>query len=101
MLAMIDDGEVDWKALAIIKDDPLASSCDDVDDVPDYAKSGVREFFRWYKTPDGSPLNWFGYDEKYLNATEAKKVIQETHEAWKKLRNCTSDAGKLWIGQKC
>ena len=30
--------------------------------------SGIREWFRWYKTPDGKPINGFGHDEKLLNA---------------------------------
>jgi len=99
VLAMIDDGELDWKVVAIAKDDPLAAEYNDIGDVPESVKSGIREWFRWYKTPDDKPLNGFGYDEKYLDAAEAKKVIQETHEAWQKLRNGDTDAGKLWIGQ--
>jgi inorganic pyrophosphatase len=98
-LAMIDDGELDWKVLAIAKDDPLAAEYNDIDDVPESVKSGIREWFRWYKTPDDKPLNGFGYDEKYLDAAEAKKVIQETHEAWQKLRSGDAEAGKLWTGQ--
>jgi len=33
-----------------------------------------------------------------LNAAEAKKVIEETHASWKKLRDGKSEAGKLWTG---
>jgi len=99
VLAMIDDGELDWKVLAIAADDPLSAEYNDVDDVPETVKSGIREWFRWYKTPDDKPLNGFGYDEKFLSASEADKAIQETHEAWKKLRSGDIDAGKLWIGQ--
>jgi inorganic pyrophosphatase len=98
VLAMIDDGELDWKVLAISVDDPLASQYNDIDDVPAAIKDGVREWFRWYKTPDGKPLNEFGFEEKFLNAAEAKKVIAETNESWKKLRAGTSKAGKLWTG---
>jgi hypothetical protein len=32
-----------------------------------------------------------------LNAAEAKKVIEETHEAWKKLKAGKTEAGKLWM----
>jgi hypothetical protein len=52
-----------------------------------------------YKTPDDKPLNGFGFDEKFLDAAEAKKVIEETHVSWKNLREGKTDAGKLWIGQ--
>ena len=100
ILAMVDDGEVDWKIVAIVKDDPLALQYNDIGDVPYYVKSGIREWFRWYKTPDDKPLNWFGFEEKYLDAAEAKKVIQGTHEAWKRLISGDADAGKLWLVQK-
>ena len=53
----------------------------------------------WYKTPDDKPINSFGFDEKYLDVAETKKVIEETHDAWKKLRSGDTDAGKLWTGK--
>ena len=31
---------------------------------------GIREWFRWYKTPDGKPINGFGHDEKCLDASK-------------------------------
>ena len=98
VLAMIDDGELDWKVVAIATDDPLANEYNDIDDVPESIKAGIREWFRWYKTPDDKPLNGFGFDEKFLDAAMAKEVIAETNEAWKKLRAGETEAGKLWIG---
>jgi len=98
VIAMIDDGELDWKVVAISTDDPLAAEYNDIDDVPAAVKDGIREWFRWYKTPDDKPLNGFGFDEKFLDVAETKKVIEETHEFWKKLRAGTADAGKLWSG---
>lgn len=98
VLAMIDDGELDWKVLAVSVDDPLAEEYNDIDDVPKAVQDGVREWFRWYKTPDDKPLNGFGFDEAFLNKAESEKVIEETHEAWKSLRSGTADAGKLWTG---
>eukprot|EP00593_Proboscia_inermis_P008286 CAMPEP_0171298244 /NCGR_PEP_ID=MMETSP0816-20121228/7015_1 /TAXON_ID=420281 /ORGANISM="Proboscia inermis, Strain CCAP1064/1" /LENGTH=259 /DNA_ID=CAMNT_0011773143 /DNA_START=53 /DNA_END=829 /DNA_ORIENTATION=+ len=82
VIAMIDDGELDWKVLAIQTDDPLAAEYNDIDDVPAAVKDGIREWFRWYKTPDDKPLNGFGFDEKFLDVAETKKVIEETHEFW-------------------
>jgi len=98
VLAMIDDGELDWKVLAVQVDDPLAKEYNDIDDVPDSIKAGIREWFRWYKTPDDKPINEFGFDEKFLDKAETKKVIEETHEAWKKLKSGETEAGKLWLG---
>eukprot|EP00581_Thalassiosira_minuscula_P012828 CAMPEP_0183716218 /NCGR_PEP_ID=MMETSP0737-20130205/10198_1 /TAXON_ID=385413 /ORGANISM="Thalassiosira miniscula, Strain CCMP1093" /LENGTH=275 /DNA_ID=CAMNT_0025945451 /DNA_START=55 /DNA_END=882 /DNA_ORIENTATION=+ len=99
VLAMIDDGELDWKVIAIATDDELAKEYNDIDDVPDAVKDGIREWFRWYKTPDDKPLNGFGFDEKWLDAKAASEVIEETHEAWKKLRSGDTEAGKLWTGK--
>ena len=95
VLAMIDDGELDWKVVAVAVDDPLAKEYNDIDDVPEEVKAGIREWFRWYKTPDDKPLNSFGFDEKYLDVAETKKVIEETNEAWKKLKADGSE--KLWL----
>lgn len=95
ILAMIDDGELDWKVVAVAKDDPLAEEYNDIDDVPDAVKDGIREWFRWYKTPDDKPLNSFGFDEKYLNVAATKDAINETNEHWKKLKADGSE--KLWV----
>merc|ERR1719231_1499818 len=100
VLAMIDEGELDWKVVAISASDPMAAELNDIDDVE--AKmpgtlSGIREWFRWYKTPDDKPLNSFGFDEKFLDKEEAMKVIAETHESWKGLKDGSIDKGKLWI----
>lgn len=95
-LAMIDDGELDWKVIAISTDDPDAGKYNDIGDVPDSVISGIREWFRWYKTPDGKPLNAFGFDEKALDKATTLKIIDETHGAWKKLMAGDCDAGKLW-----
>jgi inorganic pyrophosphatase len=99
VLAMIDDGELDWKVLAIATDDPLAEKYNDIGDVPESVQAGIREWFRWYKTPDDKPINEFGFDEKYLDKAEAIKVIEETNDAWKKLKAGETEAGKLWIGE--
>lgn len=99
-LAMIDDGELDWKLIAVRASDPLAEKLNDIEDVENHCPgviSGIREWFRWYKTPDGKPLNAFGYDEAALSKTHALEVIAETHEAWKNLKAGKTDKGKLWV----
>jgi len=100
VIAMIDDGELDWKVICIAADDDLAKEYNDIDDVPAAVKDGIREWFRWYKTPDDKPLNGFGFDEKWLDAKAAGEVIEETHVAWKKLRSGDIEAGKLWTGKE-
>jgi inorganic pyrophosphatase len=98
-LSMIDDGELDWKLICIRGDDPMATSLNDVRDVERLLPgtiSGIREWFRWYKTPDGKPINAFGHGEAALSLEETMKVIEETHSQWKALRDGIADQGQLW-----
>jgi len=97
---LIDSGEVDWKVIAIRKGDALAAELNDIGDVEAKCPgvvTGIREWFRWYKTPDGKPLNAFGYDERALDKAKAIEVIAETHDVWKKLKGGAIDKKKLWI----
>jgi len=99
-LSMIDDGELDWKVIAVNAADEHADKMNDVDDIEKFypgTVSGVREWFRWYKTPDGKPINGFGHGERALNAAETKEVIKETNGFYKKLMAGETDAGKLWL----
>lgn len=59
--------------------------------------SGIREWFRWYKTPDEKPLNAFGFEEKALSKDAAKEIIEETHHHWKDLLSGKAEKGKLWV----
>merc|ERR1711966_601177 len=64
-LSMIDDGELDWKVIALNAADEHAAAINDVDD-----------------------------SEKALNAAETKEVIAETNGFYKKLLAGDTDAGK-------
>merc|ERR1712187_29461 len=100
-LAMIDSGELDWKVIVIRAADPMAAELRDITDVEEKMPgviSGIREWFRWYKTPDGKPLNTFGYEEKALDRAFAMAVVEDTHKAWQTLTRGTSAAGDLWVG---
>jgi len=98
VLSMIDDGELDWKVIAINAKDEFADKINDVGDIEKYypgTVSGIREWFRWYKTPDDKPINGFGHGEEALNAAKAVEVIKETNEFYLKLKAGETDAGKL------
>jgi len=89
-LAMIDDGELDWKIICIAASDPMAAKINDVEDVEREMPGELRkilEWFRDYKTPDGKPENRFGYNNKIQNAAFAAEVIEETHGYWKALKS--------------
>ena len=99
IFSMIDDGELDWKLIAIRADDPAANILNDIADVETHfpgTVSGIREWFRWYKTPDGKPVNAFGHNEEALGKETALEVIQETHEYWKDLVEGRTKVEKIW-----
>lgn len=97
-LAMIDEGELDWKIVAISLDDPKASLVNDVDDVEEHfpgTLTAIRDWFRDYKIPDGKPANRFGLGNKPTSKEYALKVIEETNESWEKLVKRKIPAGEL------
>lgn len=88
IMAMLDEGETDWKVITIDVNDPLASKLNDIEDVETHLPGLLRatnEWFRIYKIPDGKPENTFAFAGEAKNKKYAVKVIEETHEAWKRL----------------
>ena len=99
-LSMLDDGELDWKVIVIAQGDVHFDDINDIDDIDKCypgTVSGIREWFRWYKTPDGKPVNAFGHGERALSAAEAKAVIAETHDHYRALLAGEAEAGDLWL----
>ncbi|KAL4179993.1 hypothetical protein AMTRI_Chr13g89940 [Amborella trichopoda] len=97
-LAMIDEGELDWKIVAISLDDPKASLVNDVEDVEKHfpgTLTAIRDWFRDYKIPDGKAANKFGLGNKAANKEYALKVITETNESWSKLVKRSLPSGGL------
>uniref|UniRef100_A0A673CQA6 inorganic diphosphatase n=1 Tax=Sphaeramia orbicularis TaxID=375764 RepID=A0A673CQA6_9TELE len=91
ILAMIDEGETDWKVIAINVDDPEAKDLNSISDVerlkPGYLESTV-DWFRRYKVPDGKPENQFAFNG-------------DTHTFWKALISQKSSAGELNCKNTC
>jgi len=88
--AMIDDGELDWKVIAIDVNDPKADSVNDVADVEKEFPGELEKILVWfrdYKMPDGKPENRFGYDNKCLGKDFAMEVIKETAEFYDALKS--------------
>ena len=100
VLALIDEGETDWKLLAVNSSDPLYARLRSVDDVERELPGvvgAVKEWFKFYKTTDGKAVNVLGFDERVLGVAEAEEVIQETHEAWKALVEGKKEKAGLWL----
>merc|ERR1739838_822353 len=94
----IDEGETDWKLIAIDVNDPLAPRLSDISDVeehmPGFLKATV-EWFKIYKMPDGKPENQFAFNGAPKDREFAHQVILETHEYWKALIEGRADTAGL------
>ncbi|KAH9937369.1 inorganic pyrophosphatase [Fomitopsis serialis] len=88
IMALLDEGETDWKVLVVDVNDPLASKLNDIEDVERHLPGLVRatnEWFRIYKIPDGKPENQFAFSGEAKNKKYATEIIHECHEAWRRL----------------
>ena len=82
VFAMIDDGELDWKVIAISASDARAAQVHcvaDVEKVFPGELERIRVWFRDYKTPDGKPQNAFGFKDVCQDVAFAREIVQETH----------------------
>lgn len=89
VLALIDNGETDWKLIVIDINDPLASALTCTEDLERELPGcthAIREYFRIYKVCTGHEPNGFGVNGAVLEAEYAHDVIEETHQFWTELR---------------
>lgn len=102
IVALIDEGETDWKVISIDVNDPLAAEVNDIADVdkkfPGLLKATI-EWFKIYKIPDGKPENQFAFDGEAKNAEFATNIVNETHTFWKHLVNKVVESDKIswWV----
>lgn len=93
-VALIDEGETDWKVIAIDVKDPLADKLNSLSDVEEHFPgllAATRHWFRDYKRPDGKPSNEFAFGGKAKEADFTLEIIDACHKAWKEgLLNGTS-----------
>lgn len=86
--AMIDEGELDWKIVAISAEDPRSKLVNDVEDMEKHfpgTLDAIREWFRTYKTFEGKPLNKFALNERAMNREYTLGVVAQTHSFWKSM----------------
>ncbi|XP_074546393.1 inorganic pyrophosphatase 2, mitochondrial [Halichoeres trimaculatus] len=98
ILAMIDEGETDWKVIAINAEDPDAKNLNNIEDVrknrPGHLEATV-DWFRKYKVPDGKPENQFGFDGHFKDKDFAVQIIKSTHEHWRALVQSQTNSGGI------
>ncbi|XP_011502322.1 PREDICTED: inorganic pyrophosphatase [Ceratosolen solmsi marchali] len=97
-VALIDEGETDWKIIVIDVNDPLANQINDVTDIdkhyPGLLKATV-EWFKIYKIPDGKPENQFAFNGEAKPRDFALHVIEEVHKHWQNLIKKETSAGNI------
>ncbi|XP_033871800.1 inorganic pyrophosphatase-like isoform X1 [Acipenser ruthenus] len=98
ILAMIDEGETDWKIIAIDVQDKDAPNINSLDDVrklkPGYLESTVN-WLKRYKVPYGKPENQFAFNGEFKDKDYAVEVIKSTHQYWKALTHKQTDGGAI------
>ncbi|XP_067106121.1 inorganic pyrophosphatase 2, mitochondrial [Osmerus mordax] len=98
VLAMIDEGETDWKLIAINAEDSDAPKLNSIEDVrrsrPGHLEATV-DWFRKYKVPDGKPENQFAFNGQFKDKDFAVEIIKSTHEHWRALVRKQSDVGDI------
>lgn len=88
VMALLDEGETDWKVLAINTSDPMAAQLNDIDDVKKHCPGlieATRDWFRNYKIPEGKPANEFAFGGECKDRAFALRVIEATGASWKQL----------------
>ncbi|KLT40372.1 pyrophosphatase-domain-containing protein [Cutaneotrichosporon oleaginosum] len=98
IMALLDEGETDWKVIVVDVNDPLASRLNDIEDVERHLPGFIRatnEWFRIYKIPDGKAENVFAFSGEAKPKKYATEIVFECHEAWKKLIKGESPAGDI------
>lgn len=97
-VALIDEGETDWKIIVIDVSDPNADKMNDIADVEKYFPGLLKatiEWFKIYKIPDGKPENEFAFNGEAKNAAFATNIVTEVHKFWRGLITKEIDGGSI------
>merc|ERR1712046_392734 len=88
VLALIDDGETDWKLILLKTDDILADSVNTLEDLEKFQPGtvgAIHDYLRDYKICTGGQANKYGFNGEVQDADYAIQTIEETHHLWEKL----------------
>ncbi|VBB17861.1 inorganic pyrophosphatase, partial [Yasminevirus sp. GU-2018] len=83
-IAMIDQGETDWKVVGINVKDPKSQLLNDIDDVSRDDIADLIDFLRNYKVSEGKGQNTFHYRLLWDRASTLA-IIADQHDNWTKL----------------
>lgn len=97
-VALIDEGETDWKIIVIDVNDPLAAQLNDVNDIEKHCPGLMKatiEWFKIYKIPDSKPENQFAFNGEPKVRDFALRIIDEVHQHWQNLVKRETPAGGI------
>jgi inorganic pyrophosphatase len=78
VLGLIDQGETDWKIIAINAENPNVES-----DHLMRKTELIKRWFKTYKIPEGKHENVLINDGEMLSLQDTKDIIQQAHSHWK------------------
>ena len=84
-LCLIDQGELDWKILAIDEAFARERGIRDIEQFNQRNPGAVKELMEWFrtiKTYDGKPENRYGHDDKVLSVEKTIEIIHENHQSY-------------------
>uniref|UniRef100_A0A2K6T561 inorganic diphosphatase n=1 Tax=Saimiri boliviensis boliviensis TaxID=39432 RepID=A0A2K6T561_SAIBB len=103
ILAMIDEGEIDWKVTGINVDDPDTTNYNDINEVkrlkPFFLETAV-DWFRRYKVPDGRAENEFAFNAEFKDKgfkTSGKGISCMNTTVSESLFKCDPDATRAIV----
>ncbi|OMJ09521.1 Inorganic pyrophosphatase [Smittium culicis] len=94
VMGLIDDGETDWKVLAIDVNDPISerlNSTSDLDTVMPGLINATRDWLTNYKIPDGKAQNKWAFEATLKDSKFTMDIIKEAHKHWLKLTNAQNN----------
>ncbi|KAK5203275.1 hypothetical protein LTR41_010999 [Exophiala xenobiotica] len=97
-MALLDDGETDWKIVVIDVNDPRAGEVNDIADVQQRFPGllhATREWFKLYRVPDGKKPNELALNGEFRDRSYAMSIVRECQKAWEKLISGKVSAGEI------
>ena len=111
IMALLDEGETDWKVLVVDVNDPLAPRLNDIEDVERHLPGLIRatnEWFRIYKIPDGKPEVCLGntfelrVDAIGCDRTSLRSAVKQSRRSmpWRSFTSATRHGvSSSWVNQ--
>jgi len=96
VLGLIDEGETDWKVIAVRADHALVDKVNSIEDarrVLGCDTDKIVDWFENYKVPHGKATNEFTHNKEIRDARAAVEVIEQCHRHWHALVRRREDKG--------